>query len=232
MSNMICVSCGCGCKILPDNCLSDANSKIKAFKTYDKNEIAEAVNTFILIGKANDGLLGQTCFDTLCDAIKTAQLQANEYREVTNPNYLQGDPLAEFWAYLPEIWYNLLKNRHFVNMYAANMVYYYYKLGLADAETLLDGDVQHNRSGNINQNDGTKNITSADAQTKSTVAGAIAKGHYDAFINNFWNKNKSAYGCNTTKDCCAPIGNCENAANVQNVSYVQTKRNRPRPTAL
>lgn len=226
--SMICVSCGCGCRILPNQCLIDANSRVKSFKAYEKPEIANDVNTFILIGKANDGLLGQNCFDALCAAIKEAQNEADDYREA-NPNYEQNDPLAEFWNYLPTIWYNLLKNYHFVNMYAAYMVYYYYKLGFADAETLLDGDVQHNRSSNVNQNDGTKNITLTDAEKKASVAGATARGHYDAFINNFWKANKGAYNC-LPPAACEPMTNCIESRDGCGSNIKSRKR--PRPTAF
>jgi len=198
----------------------------------EKPELLEVVNTFVLIGTDGKALLGESCFNTLCDAIKAAQTSANNYRDA-NPNYAKGDPLAEFWAYLPTIWYNLLKNRHFVNMYASHIVYYYYKLGYADAETMLDGDVKNKRSGNVNLGAGSENITLVDADKKATQAGAVAKQHYDAFINNFWNKNKKAYNCSVDScdtTCNNIVTNC-NTNNVQDPCIKHIPR-RPRPTAL
>jgi hypothetical protein len=89
--------------------------------------------------------------------------------------------------------------------------------------------VQHNRSGNINQNDGTKNITLTDAEKKASVAGATARGHYDAFINNFWKANKGAYNC-LPPAACEPMTNCIESRDGCGSNIKSRKR--PRPTAF
>lgn len=195
---MICSSCSCGCLILPSSCLRGANRRIQNFKADDYPEILEAVNTFVLIGKNNNGILGIDCFNELCADIKSAQAKADAYI-FDNPSAT--DEKTEFWYYLAAIWYDLLKNQQFVNMYAAYVVYYYYSMGYADAETTLDGDIKHKRSSSSNQ-DASENIDQAISGKKSAVQKAQAEGYQDAFINLYWKNNKSRYACRVKNDVC------------------------------
>lgn len=228
MSNMICSSCSCGCFILPSSCLRGANRRIANFKADDYPEILEAVNTFILIGKNNDGILGIDCFNALCADIKSAQAKADAYRE---ENVTATDEKTEFWYYLSEIWYNLLKNNQFVNMYAAYVVYYYYSLGFAESETTLDGDVKHKRSSSSDQ-DAAENIDIKAAGQKTAIQKAQAKGYYDAFINLFWNQNKSKYSCRPKVSDCEPAYLQRGCSADGNCDVIKKKPFRPRPTVL
>jgi len=204
--SMIC-NCACGCYILPPACLYEQNSRLRAFKVAEKPEILDAVNTFILIGKANNGILGLSCFNELCTAIKSAQTQANDY-VASNPNIQRGDPEADYMFYMPAQWKLLLMNPFFKQTYSAYVVYYYYSLGYADSETTLDGDVTHQRQGNSNLGDSAKNIEMKNAAQKEAKSSNMAEGYFAAFVNNFWLQNKSKYSCLPPEKNCSPKGAC------------------------
>jgi hypothetical protein len=223
--SMIC-SCVCGCFILEPACLYQQNSRLKAFKVAEKPEILDAVNTFILIGKANDGILGYTCFNELCTAIKQAQAQADEYAEA-NPNRQRNDPMAEYMYYMPDNWKMLLLNPFFRQAYAAYAVYYYYSLGYSDAETTLDGDVQHQRQGNVNLGDSSKNISLQDSRSKTASAYGMAEGYFASFVNNFWLANKAKYSCLPPEKNCSPKGACYSCHN-DSLSNLQNQLSRKR----
>jgi hypothetical protein len=228
---MICKSCICGCYVLPPRCLEDADSRIKANKMYDKPEILNAVNTFVLIGVNGEegGILGQDCFDELCSDIKQAEAQAAAYREA-NPERTSDDEMASFYFYMQEKWRRLIQSQYFINMYAAYVVYWYYRQGHADAETTRDGDINHQRGSSQNDNDGSRNISRSDADKRKLNQSTMADAYKSAFIFNYMDKYRSDYGCLPQKEkVCAKNCNCKDCS----TGHIKPKRSsRPRPTFL
>lgn len=228
---MICKSCICGCYVLPPRCLEDADSRIKANKMYDKPEILNAVNTFVLIGVDGEqgGILGQVCFDELCSDIKQAETQAQAYRQA-NPTAPSDDEKVSFYYYMQEKWRRLIQSQYFINMYAAYVVYWYYRQGHADAETTRDGDINHQRGSSQNDNDGSRNITRQDSDVRKMNQHSMAEAYKSAFLYNYMSKYSSDYSCLPSKsDKCAKDCDCKDCS----TGHIKAKRSRrPRPTFL
>ena len=222
--------CACGCHILPPVCLHQQDSRLKRINIGEKPEILNSVNTFILIGKANNGVLGYDCFNELCAAIKRAQSEADEYA-ADNPNPARNDPKMDYLYYMPDNWKLLLLNPFFKQMYAAYALYYYYSQGHSDAETTRDGDVQHQRQGNLNLGDSTKNIDMAAAAKKTASAYNMAEGYFATFVNNFWLKNKHRYSCLPPENNCSPRGECFSCRSESRVNLDKQQQQYTRPRA-
>lgn len=200
MANMICSQCSCGCLILPYSCLHDRQGRLKDLKVENYPEILESVNAFVLIGDEYDGILGHDCFMALCENIKQAQEQANEYSE--NIIDATGEQ-TQFWYYLDSKWDALLKNMYFQQLYAAYAMFYYYYLGIASSETSTIGDIKHKLQGSqVNDGDGGENIGLQDSNAKSQKMLTIAKKWTALFRKHFWNKSQNMYNCTDIK--CHP----------------------------
>lgn len=222
---IICEACDCGCKILPYKCLYEKQARLKKLHIEEYPEILNAVNSFILIGDTeHEAILGQRCFDALCNDIKQAEQQAQQYRE---DNIGDKSEKTEHWYYLSDIWRRVLQNSHFKNMYSAYAMYYYYALGIAVSETSRDGDVKHKRAGVDNSGEASENISLEESKSKQSASLGIARRYAALFKNNFLEKNRKSLPC-LRDDCDAISEHFESEHN----HHHKRKPKRPRSTAI
>jgi hypothetical protein len=175
------------------------DNRLKQMEIERKTHLLNQVNSFILIGVNGDGILGLACFEAMCAAIKQAYTQAQAFKQA-NPSSTSEE--TQFWYYLPTNWKLLLKSIFFQQLYAAFLMYYYYDTYTSSSETVLDGDINHNRGGAANNGDGSQNITSNDTQKKGAVQKGIAYAYLKSFKVNFWERNKTLFaGCGVEKNC-------------------------------
>lgn len=235
MSDFIyCEECDCPCNVLPLSCLYKKQGRLKKIHIEDYPEVFNAVNSFVLIGdnEQTQGLLGQKCFDQLCNAVKSAEAAADEYRQ--NNIDATGEQ-TEFWFYLDSNWKKMLKNSHFQNMYSSYLMYYYYAFYVASAEASRDGDVKHNRSGVENSGEASNNINDDENKNRTSTHLGIAKRYASMFKNNFLEKNKSLYPC-LPKQCskcskyhCNTYQYCNTCYNNYNIGEPPHDNKRPPP---
>lgn len=190
---MICKSCTCGCLILPYYCLYEVNRNLKKIDIENKPELLNDVNAFILIGvNKKDGVLGEECFNVLCENIKQSHFKAQEYKK-DNPS--TDHPEGEFWFYLEDKWLKLLNSTYFQNMYANYLMWYYYSRAYAQSESSKDGDVQHSRPATGNDGEQSSNITMEENNSKGQYHKAAAIKYRTMFNRYFMDKNYNLYPC-------------------------------------
>lgn len=209
---MDCPQCACGCRIIPTEYLEKMDGRIKSFKIDDRPELLNMVNSFILIGTSEEnGILGPDCFDAMCEAIKTAQSQADTYNEdnIEDSQTETNEEERNALYYIEEKWKTLIKNGHFQNMYAAYVMYYYYLTGSAAARTTKDGDVSTSRTSGSNEGLGSENIELNDSSKKANIQLNLAQNYSTIFKRTFWDSKKAEYNCDRSLDDC---GECENSS--------------------
>lgn len=210
MSN--CLDCNeeCNCQILPIKLLEKRNSQLANIGLERRPELFEQVNYLVLSGQTlEEGLLGEKCYNSLCQNITEATATAKQWAE---DNANSTDPQAQFWYYLEDRWATLLKNRTFQNAYASYLLYYYYHALTGMSETSLDGDIRHERTSGTNDGDGSKNTDMAVQKAKASRFLMQARSFAGLFKRNFLDRNIRSYPCLVHRcDCqkrsCGCCGN-------------------------
>ncbi len=204
---MSCQKCICKCQILSISCLEKADGRIKGMCLSDHPELIEMVDSLILIGTTEKGgILGQKCYNELCNEINKAEELAQQWNEA-NPSTDAPQGSRDF--YLPEKWKAFLNNPHFRNMYAAYIVYYYYISGNASSVTKKDGDINVSRSSGTNNGFGGKHIDYAESARRAKLQLSIAKQFQDVFMNTFWKSGQYTYDCRTLPCGCHDSCGCK-----------------------
>lgn len=202
MSNN-CKTCECDCMLLTVKCLEDTNSKLKKICLTDHGELIDHVNYFVLLGNKSkesgqfDGLLGE-CYHVLCQAVKEAQTQADQWNSIT-PKPQDWEFRDKFY-YLDEKWANLLNLRLFKQMYAS-FVYAYWIHDNGESNTTPIGEISKEsfsvkELGGINSY---QNLATKDKNNKTASAFRTAN-RYKNMVADWLECRKEIYPC-LPKNC-------------------------------
>lgn len=148
MSIIICPQCACGCIPVSIPCLQ-RYTNISGLSVNTHARLFDLTNAFIA-----RQLLGEFCFNQLCDAIKTAAAAASE------------DKQADKWQdYLPAIWKQMVQSDYFIRVYYLALLANYDLMGDSVTQLSADGRVTHKRSV---QEGGKENVYLREAQYLAT----------------------------------------------------------------
>ena len=197
-----CKDCPCMCKPVSAQCIT-SNCDITDPNILKKNHYRKATDDI-------DNLLGIDCSDELCEALKQAVLDLEQYN-IDNP----GGPAMTIDDFVPQKWLNVVNNRHFQKWYSNRLLWHWLhgasisELTSSGLVTMSNSDEQYKNNSNQALEDERKRM-----QDSSDFYSSEARFK---FINTFWNKSTSQYSCivqscgcsksHTCKDHCTPSNN-------------------------
>jgi len=189
MSIVLCPLCACGCIPVDIPCLQ-RYTQIADLSTARHARLFDLTNAFIA-----RQLLGEYCFDKLCEAVKTAAAAASDAKE------------ADKWQdYLPEPWKSMVQSQYFIRAYSLALLAQYDISGDSVSQLTMDGRMTHKRP---LQEGGKENVFLREAQYLATQNGyqlnlAIvqARTHLVAPLYNCGQLDCYNYNCN------APLLGC------------------------
>ena len=128
MSIVLCPQCACGCVPVEIPCLQRYTA-IHNLNVNTHARLLDLTNSFIA-----RNLLGELCFNQLCEAIKKAVADASD------------DKQADKWQnYLPAIWKSIVQSQYFIRTYYLALLANYDMYGDSISQLTADGRVTHKR---------------------------------------------------------------------------------------
>lgn len=151
MSIVLCPDCECGCVPVDISCIRK-NTRIKDLTLASHPRLFDLSNAFIA-----RQVLGETCMNMMCHAIKIAANAASDAEE------------ADKWQeYLSEPWKTITKSQYFIRAYYLAVLAYYDMSGDSVSQLTADGRVTHKRP---LQEGGKENVFLKEAVYMATVNG-------------------------------------------------------------
>lgn len=144
MSIVVCQTCACGCIPVDLPCLRQ-HTRITDLSFQNHAHLFDKVNAFVA-----RTVLGEVCFNLLCQAVVNASDAASEANNA-----------ADWKSYMAEPWKTIVSNHHFIRLYYLALLAEYDLSGMSATQLTTDGRTRHNRP---LQEGGKENVTMREAQ--------------------------------------------------------------------
>jgi hypothetical protein len=182
------------CKPVSAQCIT-SNSEITDPNILKANHYRKATDDI-------DDLIGVDCADELCNALKQAVLDLEEYNEL-NPD----GPEKTIDDFLADKWLNVVNNRHFQKWYS-NRLLWHWLHGASTSELTASGLVTFNNSDDSYKNNFNQAVEEERKRMEDSADFYASQARFK-FISTFWNVNTSNYDCIVSECGCSKTYTCQ-----------------------
>ena len=188
-----CNTCPCNCRPISPDCVTQY-SEIDDPKILKDNHWRKATDDI-------EELIGVDCADQLCEDLKSAIVELNDYNENKQP----ADPEKTIENFLQSKWLNVVTNKYFKKWYA-NKLLWHWLYGASISELTLSGLVTTSNSDDQYKNNYAAALEKERKRLQDSATFYFEKAQY-SFIKYYWDKNTSLYNCieSTCSEECGKV---------------------------